>query len=346
MSAPGKRVLPAKASPLKRFLSVIYWIVFALSLVIVLAFAAFKIFVTPPDVDSQITFNPNVTVTIPNPGSSAAPGSSGSPDNTPAVTELVLTRRQGVYTCLLAGTDDGNGVADTIMLGVFDTNSRTASLVSIPRDTLVRVNGGNYKINATYGIGGMELLCSTVSNMLAVPVDFYVLVDLAAFEKIVNEIDGVWFTVPQDMDYEDPYQDLYIHLKEGYQLLDGSKALQLMRFRHGYSSQDIGRSETQRAFLTALIKQTITLSNITKVTSLIKIVNQYVESNMPLDTMIYFGTQAIGMDLSTALNSTALPGDWVYPVIELRDKDVLALVNSLGIYETHIPAEALNIHHK
>lgn len=343
MSVTGKRVLHAKPSPLKRFLLVIYWIVFALSLVVVLAFAAFKIFVTPPDVGSQVTVNPDVTVNIPKPGVSPAPD---DPDATPAVTELVLTRRQGVYTCLLAGTDDGNGNADTIMLGVFDTNSKTASLVSIPRDTLVKVNGGNYKINATYGLGGMELLCSTVTNMLAVPVDFYVLVDLAAFEKIVDEIGGVWFTVPQDMDYDDSTQDLHIHLKEGYQLLDGESALKLVRFRHGYSSQDIGRSETQRMFLAALVKQTITLSNVSKVTSLIQILNQYVESNMPLDTMIYFGTQAIGMDLSSSLTSTALPGDWIYPVIELRDQETLNMVNSLGIYESVVPMEALNIHHK
>jgi hypothetical protein len=62
--------------------------------------------------------------------------------------------------------------------------------------------------------------------------------------------------------------------------------------------------------------------------------------------MVYFATEAIGMDLNTALTSITLPGDWVYPHMELRDKEVLSIVNSLGIYENEVPVEALQIRHK
>ena len=181
---------------------------------------------------------------------------------------------------------------------------------------------------------------------MAVPVDFYVKVELEAFSAIVDEIGGVWFTVPQDMDYDDPGQDLHIHLKEGYQLLDGKNALDLMRFRKGYSNQDLGRVQTQRSFLVAMVKQTISLSNVTKVTSLIQILNKYVDSNMPLNNMIYFATEAIGMDLNTALSSSTLPGEWVYPHMELNNEQVLSIINSLGIYEDPVPPEALQIRHK
>ena len=68
--------------------------------------------------------------------------------------------------------------------------------------------------------------------------------------------------------------------------------------------------QTQRAFLTALVKQTITVSNVTKVTELINILSKYVKTNMPLDTMVYFATSAIGMDLDTALSTATLPGKW------------------------------------
>lgn len=335
-------------SLIKRILSVIYWIIFAISLVIVIVFAAFKIFVAKPNIgNNEIIVNPDVVIQIP--GNSQAPedpSGSQQPQESQSPQEVVLRRNEGVYTCLLAGTDDGNGCADTLMLGVFDTVNKTASLISIPRDTLVNVSGKDYKINAVYAYHGIDGVCSAVSATLAIPVDFYVAVDLEAFSAIVDEIGGVWYTVPQDMDYDDPTQNLHIHLKEGYQLLDGKNALDLMRFRKGYSNQDLGRVQTQRSFLVAMVKQTISLSNVTKVTSLINILNKYVDSNMPLSNMVYFATEAIGMDLNTVLSSVTLPGDWIYPHMELRDEEVLSIVNSLGIYENEVPLEALQIRHK
>ena len=334
-----------KTSPLMRVLKAFYWIIFAVALVIVLVYAAFRIFVTEPDINNDHIINtPPVSTGDPVGTETQDPVNTESqPPESP--TPMVLHRVNGVYTCLLAGTDDGNGCADTLMFGVFNTNNKTASLLSIPRDTLVVVNGTQKKINAAYASGGMELVVQTVEELLAVPVDYYVSVDLQAFVKIVDEVGGVWFTVPQDMQYSDPTQDLYIDLKAGYQLLDGENALDLVRFRSGYANQDIGRSQTQRDFLTTLIKQSITLSNASKVTSLIEILNRYVDSDMPLKDMIFFGTAAIGMDLSEALQSTSLPGDWVNPYWELREDEILNIVNSLGIYEEEVPMDALGVHH-
>lgn len=331
-----------KRSPLMRILHILYWIVFAIALVIVLVFAAFKIFVDTPAVDMPEIIVPPTEVINPRPGSEDPTGTD--PGNTPE--PLVLHRRDGVYTCLLMGTDDGNGNADTIMLGVFDTKAKTASLTSIPRDTLVNVNDKYYKINALYAYYGLEGVCEAVTDTLCIPVDFYVAVDLQAFVRIVDEVGGIWFTVPQDMRYDDPTQDLYIDLKEGYQLLDGEHAMQLMRFRSGYADQDLGRVRVQRNFLVAMVKQTISVSNVTKVSSLIQILRQYVQTDMPLDNMIYFATQAIGMDLNTALQSQTLSSEWIYPYLELKDDEVLALVNALGIYEEEVPAEALRISHR
>lgn len=330
---------PRKRSVLKRLLRVLYILLVVICLIIVVGYAAFKLLVKPPEVDDKVTFTPP-------PAASDQQADPGGDAESPAPSQLVLTRREGVYTCLLMGSDDGNGKADTIMLGVFDTQAGTASLISVPRDTLVSISGTDYKVNAAYGLGGEELVRDTVSTMLGIPIDYYLSVDLQAFEDIVNEIGGVWFDVPMDMDYDDPYQDLYIHIQAGYQKLNGEQAVGVMRFRHGYAAQDLGRVQTQRAFLTALVKQTITLSNVTKVTSLINILNTYVESDMPLDKMIWFATQAVGMDLDTALTSATLPGDWIYPYIELRDEEVLELVNGLGIYQEEVPMEALYIRHK
>ena len=131
----------------------------------------------------------------------------------------------------------------------------------------------------------------------------------------------------------------------GYQLLDGKKAEGVMRCRNCYANADIGRAATQRAFLVALAKQTITLSNVGKVTSLINILNTYVESDMPLNTMVYFGTQAVGMDLDTSLDMAGLPGKWINPFWQLEDDKILEIVNGLGIYEEQVPASVLRISH-
>ncbi len=316
----------------------LYIVLFVLSLVIVVSFVALNVFAPAPTVDSQVTFNPG-----PKGAEQSDPPSevSGEPEATP--TPLVLNRRDGVYTCLLLGVADMGGT-DTIMLGVFDTQGKTASLISIPRDTVVYYNGKYQKVNATYA-GGEEAVVDAVSDLLGVPVDFWMSINLKAFESVVNQIGGVYFTVPVDMDYEDPYQDLAIHIKAGYQLLNGKQAVGVMRCRNCYPSADIGRSATQRAFLTALVKQTVTLSNASKVTSLINTFSQYVSTNMPLNDMVYFGTQAIGMDLDSALNASGLPGEWTNPYWELDDEAVLELVNGLGIYKEEVPAQVLHIVH-
>lgn len=331
-----------RANPLLRILKTLYILLVILSIFIVGAFVAYKAFVSPPDVDDQVTF----PVTSQQPDNSSDSGISGSSEPEPTPTPIVYTRREGVYTCLLLGVADMGG-SDTIMLGCFDTNNKTASLISLPRDTLVLYDGKNTKLNAVYGKGGVEATVNTVSNMLGIPVDYYMTVNLKAFRSIVDAIGGVNFTVPVDMDYEDPYQDLSIHISKGYQKLNGTQAEGVMRCRSCYPNADLGRVQTQRAFLTALVKQTITVSNVTKVTELIRILSKYVTTNMPLDTMIYFATAAVGMDLDSALSTATLPGEWKSPYEQTDDEAALALVNELlPVYTEPITAEIMNIHHK
>jgi len=331
--------LKHKPSFLQRLAKGLYIVLFILSLIVVVGFVALNLFAPKPTVDSQVTIGPKPVADPSAPPAAATDGPDAS-----AAPELVLKRREDVFTCLLLGVADQGG-SDTIMLGVFDTRNKTASLISIPRDTVVYSGGKYRKINALYSSGGVKATAAAVSDLLAVPIDRYVTVNTKAFRDIVNEIGGVYFDVPVRMDYEDPYGDLYIHIAPGYQLLDGRQAEGVVRCRSCYASADIGRSATQRAFLVALAKQTITLSNVTKVTSLINIVSTYVKSDMPLNDMVFFGTQAIGMDLDTALNTGSLEGEWINPYWELDDEAVVELVNSLGIYEEEVPAKALHIVH-
>ena len=173
-------------------------------------------------------------------------------------TEQPKALQDGVYNILICGTDDDGTRTDTIIIAHLDANDHTVALLSIPRDTPVATGGGGLmKINSVYAGGGkdgMERLAARLKDLLGFPVDGYVLVDLEAFQKTVDLVRGVEFDVPMDMNYEDPSQNLYIHLQKGLQTLDGEQAMGLVRFRKGYATQDIQRTQTQQQFLKALEK--------------------------------------------------------------------------------------------
>ena len=220
--------------------------------------------------------------------------------------------------------------------------------VSIPRDTKASINGKNRKINFAYNSGGMELMAQTVSHQLGIPVDYTVLVDLRAFQALVDAIGGVDFYIPVNMDYDDPYQNLSIHFSKGMRHLNGAEALKVVRFRHnndgsGYGSEDIGRMQTQQDFLKAVAKQTLTVSNLTKLDSFCKIFQQYVETDLTVGNLVWLGGEAIGMGAENIEFST-LPGDWKSPYIYLNQEEVLALVNQyLNPYTEDRVPEDLNI---
>ena len=107
------------------------------------------------------------------------------------------------YNILLYGVDNDAGGSDTNMLMRFDAENKKIDVVSLPRDTLMS-NG--HKLNSSYNNGGTEKLRSNIEDMLGIPVDFYVSVDLKGFIALIDQIGGVDFDVPEDMDYDDPYQ--------------------------------------------------------------------------------------------------------------------------------------------
>lgn len=342
----GKRVQKKNGNPLMRVLKAVYIAAVVLAVVIVAGFAAYNVFIGPPDVAEQVTFPINSTAPTPAPSGSVDKPSKVKPDATPSEDVVVYTRQKGVYTCLLLGVADIGG-SDSIMLGCFDTNNKTASLISIPRDTLVVRNGKNGKLNAVYSDGGSEAMVDAVSSMLGVPIDFWMSVNTKAFRKIVDTIGGVKFDVPVNMNYEDPTQNLSIHIKKGYQKLNGKQAEGVVRCRSCYPNADLGRAETQRNFLKAMVSQTITASNVDKVTELLGILQEHVKTNMKLEDMIFFGTTAVGMDLDTALTTATLPGEWKSPYEETDDKAALEMVNELlPVYTEPITADIMNIHHR
>ena len=254
-----------------------------------------------------------------------------------------LERKPDFYTILVSGVDDHNGGSDTNILVAVDVANGSIYGVSVPRDTKAIINGDAHKINYAYNAGGTALMAETISDQLGIPVDYTVQVDLQGFVALVDAIGGVTFDVPVDMHYEDPYQNLYIHIDKGLQTLNGENAMKVVRFRSGYASQDLGRMQTQQAFLKAAAKQTLTPSNLNKIDDFVKIFQSYVETDLTLGNLAWLGKEAIAMG-SDAISFSTLPNEWKSPYIYLNQDETLALINQyLNPYVEDRVAEDLNI---
>ena len=241
------------------------------------------------------------------PGQGGDPAASQEPQNDgQKVVPSGMERKEHFFTILLGGLDDENGGSDTNLLVALDAENKTINVASLPRDTLLDVSWSVKKLNHH---GGFSQTMSEVSRLLGIPVDYYVTVDLRAFVELVDEIGGVDFDIPVDMDYDDPYQDLQIHFEKGPRHLTGEEALQVVRWRQnndgtGYA----GRIGTQQAFLTAMAQQTLQLSNWDKIPGMAEIFQKWVDTDLKLSYLIWIGEQALNIG-SEGLTFHTLPGD-------------------------------------
>lgn len=218
---------------------------------------------------------------------------------------------------LLVG--QSQNLTDTLLICSYDPKTQEAALLSIPRDTFVgrsRNHASAYdKINAVYQTNP-DLLVEKVRDLTGLDINYYIKVDTHGLRDLVDSIGGIYFDVPIDMDYDDPGQDLYIHMKKGYQLLDGDKAEQVLRFRHNnngttypadYGEQDLGRMRTQRAFLSEVFKQMVKPESITKIDDYIKIVNNNVETNFSIWDLKDYAPYLLNYKIEN-LETATLPG--------------------------------------
>lgn len=228
--------------------------------------------------------------------------------------EAPKSRRAGVYNILLCGTDADGLRTDTILLAYLDEKSGKTALFSLPRDIPILSRDGTLmKLNAVYagdGADGMERLKSRVGEMLGFQPDGYVLIDMEAFRQIIDLLGGVDFEVAQDMDYIDPAQGLEIHLKAGFQHLNGEQTMQLVRYRKGYAMQDIERTKVQRELLYAIAKRCLSAEGFAKLPRLLYVLCTRVTTDLSLSNLLYFANVLRNCDL-TKMESAALMGEGV-----------------------------------
>ncbi|WP_302771185.1 M56 family metallopeptidase [Anaerotignum lactatifermentans] len=188
---------------------------------------------------------------------------------------------------LFVGVDD-YGVPDTIFTYEMSEEGK-ATIYSIPRDTFVT---DNMKIAALLiQENGDEKLIEAVSEITGRPVKDYVRMDLTAAEAVIDALGGVTFTVPQDMYYSDPYQDLFIDLKAGEQTLSGKDAVSLLRYRKGYPEGDLKRVEVQQAFLMELFRQKCNPAYLKEIPAVMDAIKGHVITNLIAEDVVKYGEE-------------------------------------------------------
>jgi len=225
--------------------------------------------------------------------SDASTINSGSPFN--QIFEPLIQKKEP-FNVLLLGGDKVNKNSDTMILANFDPATCKVNIMSIPRDTKVTIENQTRKINYAFPHGGIELTVKTVSELLDVKIKYYAFVDTAAFREIIDLLGGVDYYIPADMDYDDPTQNLHIHLKKGQQHLNGAQAEQFIRFRHPnkwnkeirkyYDGSDLKRIEAQQSFLKELMRQKLNIQYLPKLNSIINSVFSHVETNFTLNEIV------------------------------------------------------------
>jgi polyisoprenyl-teichoic acid--peptidoglycan teichoic acid transferase len=205
------------------------------------------------------------------------------------------------------------GLSDTMLLVRFDPNGEKLSVLSIPRDTKVYMEGhGNRKINHANNYGGPALTASTVSDLLGgVEVDRYVRVNVQGVEKLIDALGGVDVFVPKDMKYNDFSQHLYIDLKKGQQHLDGEKAVQFLRFRYD-DLGDISRVQRQQVLMRAVVEQALKPGTIVKIPKMLDVIKSHLDTNLTVKELMALSNFASQTKRSN-MQMMMLPGDFNDP---------------------------------
>lgn len=183
---------------------------------------------------------------------------------------------------LIFGTDKSNyrSRADSIMVLQINNKKKRINIISIPRDSRIKIPGyGIDKINHAYAYQGEDLLKESVSQLIGLPIHHFIKINIKEVEKIIDTIGGVNITVDKDLNYKDLADDLVIDIKKGKQILNGKQSLHYLRFRMDREG-DIGRIKRQQKFIDALNNKLINFSTISKIPTLLNQINKMIESDL------------------------------------------------------------------
>ena len=266
--------------------------------------------------------------------------------------EELLTAKDKA-TIMIMGVDerdDDVGRSDTLMIASIDPKTNQASLLSVPRDTRVKIKGHGFdKVNAAYAYGKEKLSQDTVESLLGVNIDHYIIINTKSFKKIIDAIGGIDIDVPKRMHYEDPWDDdggLIIDFQPGMQHMDGAKAVTYVRYRD--EEGDLGRIRRQQDFVRACMEKLVSPAIIPKLPVVIKEVMGSIETDLSFRQLLEFaGT--LKESKNNGLKTDMVPGRplyiegisyWIPDLNKLR----MTVADTLGVslsgkYKTRMEAD-------
>lgn len=223
--------------------------------------------------------------------------------------DLPAGAENGRLNILVVGKDRAAGLTDVMMLASLNTEQQQLQLLQIPRDTYAKYTDREYKkINGAYAVLGGQGLVRFLSENMGVDIDHYVCVDLDVLGEMVDMMGGIHMNVPADMDYDDPDQNLHIHIKAGEQILDGQAAQSFVRFRSGYALADVGRMDAQKLFMSSLAKQAKEKLSLGQTVNLVCKCFNRVKTDMNLSDCVECVKHLRAVGLSS-LHMATLPGE-------------------------------------
>ncbi len=232
----------------------------------------------------------------------------------PEKTNLMTAKDKIIVMIMGVDEREGDvGRSDTLMIATLDPKKKKAALLSIPRDTRVKIRGHGFdKINAAYAYGGHALTQDTVEDLIGVHMEHHILINIKSFKKIIDAIGGVDINVEKRMYYEDVWDDdggLLIDLQPGLQHMDGDTAITYVRYRD--EEGDIGRIRRQQKFMQAVMDKITSPSIIPRIPSIIKEVVGSVQTDLSVKQLIEFATSLKDAQKS-GLQAEMLPGKPMY----------------------------------
>lgn len=204
-----------------------------------------------------------------------------------------------------ARTPDHNGYTDSITVLSIDKKTKKVFLLSIPRDTMVEIQGrGVAKINSAYAYGDINSTKTAVEDFLNLRIDYYALVDFTSFQEMVDTLGGINMYVEPHISAVRPK----LHGKTGMNRLTGSEALIIVRFRQDSESEG-GRMQRHREAIKALTDEILKPSNVLKLPTILNQLRQNVKTDIPAVETTVIEKLMAGFDIDNA-KIEVVPGNY------------------------------------
>lgn len=204
--------------------------------------------------------------------------------------EVDLSKKEP-FSVLMLGVDTGalgrtyKGRSDSIMVATVNPNDQKTTLVSLERDTYATIvgHGTEDKINHAYAFGGAGMSMDTVSNLLDIPIDHYIVINMEGIQQLVDAVGGVDVNNTLKFDYEQDGKTYNYDIGKIH--LEGMKALGYLRMRYDDPEGDYGRQRRQREVVTAIAKKVLSLDGVTQYKALLDAMEDNVLTDLTFDQM-------------------------------------------------------------